>query len=304
MKSCGLQSSILTQLCMRKQNLITKEKSKAAYEGKLKNEDHWNFWNCYDGSINDDMESFINNLQEISSLEEIKKEEVHSFFLPKLRKEELKLVEEKNFEHMMTYWRKFNADVDKEEMKKSDSKDKYVHGKCIRTTSVLHLDSNLCGTSTKMSSESPFTITNESSNETSDGTYVKLKIADELKQLANMGFRNEKLNIHLIQKHCQVNLQAVIEELKAYQTSSCSRITVESSNATSAVEPTSQQVSNHAETSIETVSESLWHEDHGSDIPYSIQSRPGSPCIEAVTESEFLIETPDEEKECCCCTVS
>ena len=143
MKSCGLQSSILTQLCMRKQNLITKEKSKAAYEGKLKNEDHWNFWNCYDGSINDDMESFINNLQEISSLEEIKKEEVHSFFLPKLRKEELKLVEEKNFEHMMTYWRKFNADVDKEEMKKSDSKDKYVHGHSCRRTRILKLDKNV-----------------------------------------------------------------------------------------------------------------------------------------------------------------
>ena len=159
MKKYGLQSTIFTTLFMGRQNLITKEKSKAAYEGKLKNERDWK---DYEGSINDDLESFIDNLQEISSLEEVKKQEVWSFFLPKLTKEELKLVEEKNsderYKHMMTYsatfsdYRKDNADVDEDEMKKSDSKDKYVHGRCYRWTKVLNLD--------QTSSES--TITNES----------------------------------------------------------------------------------------------------------------------------------------------
>ena len=57
-----------------------------------------------------------------------------------------------------------------------------------------------------------------------DENFVRFRFGDELKELANMGFLNEELNLHLIQmhlKHCQVNLQAVIEELQANQTSSC-----------------------------------------------------------------------------------
>ena len=136
-------------------------------------------------------------------------------------------------------------------------------------------------------------------NYSRDENFLPFRFGDELKKLANMGFRNEKLNIHLIQKHCQVNLQAVIEELQAYQTSSCSRIADESSNATSAEKPISQQVSNHAETSIGRVSESPWYEDHGSNISSSIQSRPWrpwSPCKEAVTESESSPEAPARKK--------
>ena len=121
---------------MLRVNLITKEKSKKAYQGILKDE---NDWTHYEGSINDDLESFFNNLQEISSQEEIKDENVWSFFLPKLTKEELKLVEEKNAEHMITY-HNLNPDVDPEEMKKSDSKDKYVHSTCFRGSMVLNLD--------------------------------------------------------------------------------------------------------------------------------------------------------------------
>ena len=99
MKENGLQSTILTGLDMWRKNLITKEKSKEAYKGKLKNESGWRL---YEGSINDDLESLFNNLLEISSLAEIKKEEVNSFFLPKLTAEELELVEKKDAEHMMT----------------------------------------------------------------------------------------------------------------------------------------------------------------------------------------------------------
>ena len=135
MQKYGIQASILTMLYMQRSRLITKEKSKQAAEGKLKNDPEWG---DYDGSINDDLDSFINNLQNSN---EVKEEEVDSFFLPKLTKEELKLVEEKNEEHMMSYGWDFDADVNIEEMKKSDSTDKYVHSWCRRKTFHLTLES-------------------------------------------------------------------------------------------------------------------------------------------------------------------
>ena len=136
MREYGIQSSILTMLGMERINLITKEKSKLAAEGKLKNDEEWE---DYEGSINDDLDSFINNLQNSN---EIRDENVWSFFLPKLTEEELKLVEQKNYEHMMSYLNELDADVDVEEMKQSDSKDKYVHSQCERITVHLTLESN------------------------------------------------------------------------------------------------------------------------------------------------------------------
>ena len=66
-----------------------------------------------------------------------------SFFFPKLTEDELKLVEEKNEEHMRTYlFDLFDADVHVEEMKLSDSKDKYVHSECHRKTIYLTLESS------------------------------------------------------------------------------------------------------------------------------------------------------------------
>ena len=76
---------------------------------------------------------------------EIKEEWVRSFFTPKLTKEEMKLVELKNQDHLNTYWDHYfgeNPDVNAEEMKKSDSKSKFVHGKCFRRTYSLTLDKN------------------------------------------------------------------------------------------------------------------------------------------------------------------
>ena len=73
----------------------------------------------------------------------MREERVYSFFTPKLKNEELKRVQEGNEEHLKTYayymvngW---NPDVDVEEMKKSDSKSKYVHGQCLRRTLPLTL---------------------------------------------------------------------------------------------------------------------------------------------------------------------
>ena len=148
MREYGITSSLLTMLSMYRRNLITKEQSKEAAEGKLKIDHDWRGPN-YEGSINDDLESFVNNLQNSEEIdyedeidyEEIDYEEVWSFFTPKLTKKELKLVEEKNDEHMMTYYLASNADVSVEEMKKSDSKDKYVQSECIRRTFYLTLES-------------------------------------------------------------------------------------------------------------------------------------------------------------------
>ena len=123
-------------LHMLRFNLVTKEIVKRANKGELKNED---IWKHYQGSINDDLERFLINFQ---GQKEVKYERVLSFFTPELQDKELKLVQEPNEEHMMTYFeyhRGHNPDVDVEEMKKSDSESKYVHCCCTRITFPLSL---------------------------------------------------------------------------------------------------------------------------------------------------------------------
>ena len=137
MRKYGIQSGILTMLHMFRWKLVTKEKVKQAYEGKLKNEEEWKL---YEQSIGDDLETFFTNLQ---SQKEIKNEYVWSFFLPKLTEDELKLVEQRNEQHLSTYWRHYiglNPDVDPEVMKKSDSRSKYVYGQCFRRTMHLKIE--------------------------------------------------------------------------------------------------------------------------------------------------------------------
>ena len=136
MRLYGIQSSILTLLHMRRENLITKEKAKKAAEGKLKNDRNWG---GYEGSINDDLERFFIYLQ---NQKDVKEEEVFSFFTPKLTNEELKFVRDGNEEHLNTYVSYFdglNPDVDVEEMDESDSDSKYVHVQCERITIPLIL---------------------------------------------------------------------------------------------------------------------------------------------------------------------
>ena len=89
--------------------------------------------------MNDDLELYYENLQ---LKKEVEEEYVDSFFLPKLTNDELKLVEEKNLEHFESYWKKTDADVDIEEMKKSNSKSKYIHCRYVRGTFPLKLESN------------------------------------------------------------------------------------------------------------------------------------------------------------------
>ena len=107
------------------------------------------------GSINDDLESFFESfpneiknsyaIVQVDYRQKVKASSIRSFFLPKLTNEELKLIEEKNQDYLNIFGR-FNSftgkspDVDLEEMKKSDSKDKYVHCPCLRRTIHFTLD--------------------------------------------------------------------------------------------------------------------------------------------------------------------
>ena len=120
MEKYRIESLLLTMLLMQRQNLITKEKTKQYYKETPK---------MYEGSINDDLETFVTNLQNRT----VEKESVWSFCTPKLTKKELKLVEVGDKNHLKTYW-KMKPDVDLEEMQKSDSKDKYVKVECRRVT--------------------------------------------------------------------------------------------------------------------------------------------------------------------------
>ena len=126
-------------LGMWRWKLVTKEKVKKAYQGKLKNDEDWEDW---EGSINDDLEEFLINLR---NQKEVEYEHVWSFFTPKLTNEELKLVQEGNEEHLNTYLDYIccnNPDVDVQEMKESDSKSKYVHAYCKRQTIPLKAEIN------------------------------------------------------------------------------------------------------------------------------------------------------------------
>ena len=135
MKSYEIQTALLTQLAMWRCNLVTKETVKKAYKGTMKNHENWEY---YEGSINDDLETFFINLQDQKS---IKSEMVLSFFTPELTEEEMKLIEERNEEHLRSYlfhseFQK-NPDVDVDEMKRSNSKSKFVHWRCYRKTEPL-----------------------------------------------------------------------------------------------------------------------------------------------------------------------
>ena len=137
----GIGSMILTRIEMVRLNLLTKEQSKETYKGtlgshELKIHPSWtDHYRGYNGiSINDDLESFQNNLQ---ARDKIEHESLYTFFLPMLTSDELKLVDEKNKKYMETYLYVFDADVDPEKMKNSDSKDKFLHCGCYRNTMVL-----------------------------------------------------------------------------------------------------------------------------------------------------------------------
>ena len=118
----GIKTVMVTILHIRRYNLITKESRESFYQGKKLRKE----------SVNDDLESLFDKLR----LGEKPYEDVRTYFLPKLTEEELKLVENKDFDYFQTFdWS--NPDVDEAFMKSSESESKFVQGFCWRTTFTI-----------------------------------------------------------------------------------------------------------------------------------------------------------------------
>ena len=126
MKKHNLKEAMMTILKMERINLITKETMEGFCEflrKKLRNE-----------SVNEDLESLFERIRLGTQPES---EQVRTYFLPKLTEEELELVEQKDPNYLGTFaWtiQNFNPDVDRTEMKLSESDSKFVQGFCWRTT--------------------------------------------------------------------------------------------------------------------------------------------------------------------------
>ena len=132
MKKYGIKEAMVTIIRMRRWKLITKEKMEDYYKGKEEDRD-----GDYKESVHDDLDSFFDKLQN-GWWEE---EEVVTYFIPKLTEKEKKLVEEKDKDHLMSYyWHAedgLDPDVSKKEMDESESKSKFVKGDCNRQTFIL-----------------------------------------------------------------------------------------------------------------------------------------------------------------------
>ena len=130
-----LTPPLLTMLSMWRIQLITKEKMESFCKGELKYGDGHD-----EKSGDDDIEAFLNNLQNGKACDE----RILSYFLPKLTNKEVKLIEVNDKMLLETFSSHFrndlNVDIDKAEMKKSESKSKFVRGCCLRETVSLTIN--------------------------------------------------------------------------------------------------------------------------------------------------------------------
>ena len=133
LKNHAIESAMITNLLMYKNYLMTKERMENFFDLKSYTEDMW----TPTESINDNLENFIEDLCH-------KKEQEHSsqpYFVSKLTKEEMQLVENKDKKYIETYFRgsfgDVALDISIEDLKLSESKSKYVRGQCLRTSSIV-----------------------------------------------------------------------------------------------------------------------------------------------------------------------
>ena len=146
---------MVTTICMSRIRLITKEKMVKLCKGKYNYlighdwpqsktpkrgrqfkhvfQSEFQLQLFSEKSINDDLETLIKDIQLGEEPDDI----VDTYFLPKLTKEELQLVEKKDNNFMQTLWHEENADVSKAEMEASESDSKYVLGWCRRATFTI-----------------------------------------------------------------------------------------------------------------------------------------------------------------------
>ena len=122
MKMFNIETVIVTILRMNRNNLITQENMKSFCRGeKLRKQ-----------SVNDDLDAFFKKLQ--LGLES--NEDVRTYFLPKLTEQELELTEKKDSSYFKSFsWS--NPDVDKSQMKLSESDSKFIQGFCWRKTFTI-----------------------------------------------------------------------------------------------------------------------------------------------------------------------
>ena len=117
---------MVTNIYLEREKIITKEKMESFCKGE----------EYFTDSVNDDLESFFQNLR----LGKEPDEDVQTYFLPKLTEEELKLVEKSDTSYFKTFyegaWGR-NPDVDETEKMLFESDSKYVYGWCDRRTFVI-----------------------------------------------------------------------------------------------------------------------------------------------------------------------
>ena len=123
MDNYKIKRVLVTRIHMHRKRLITKEVMENFCKGKEDSRKE---------SVNDDLERLLEDIRLDKELVGL----VHTYFLPKLTKEELKLVERKDYDFMHSFWDKMGADVDKSEMMLSESDSKFVFGYSCRTTII------------------------------------------------------------------------------------------------------------------------------------------------------------------------
>ena len=109
----GIRRAMVTEIRLWRYNLITKERMENYSKGKESEK----------LSVNDDLESLFDNIRLGKKPDDF----VPTYFLPKLTKEELKLVERKDYNFMHTFMRDMRADVSKAEMELSESDSKGLY---------------------------------------------------------------------------------------------------------------------------------------------------------------------------------
>ena len=123
MKKYNIKKLMITCFHMFRINLATKEEVEKTCKGKLYEK----------GSVNDDLESLIDNINFGKDANGVSK----TNFFPKLTKKELKLVERKDYNFMYTFNYEMYADVKKADMEASASNSKYVWAWGERRTFTL-----------------------------------------------------------------------------------------------------------------------------------------------------------------------
>ena len=124
MKKYKIKKVMVTIIQMWRAGLITKEAMEKYCMGEREIKD----------SVNDDLETFFEDLR----LGKQPDEEVDVYFLPKLTKEEMKLIKRKDTTYLQTFeWWMWNPDVSEAEMKLSESDSKFVEGWAWRRTFTI-----------------------------------------------------------------------------------------------------------------------------------------------------------------------